>query len=551
MSKDSEHFLDKNTIIAIVFVFIAWFAWDQYMRTKYPPLPTKPPLTQKEEKQHSQKESLESSSNRKGIDKESLTFEQPEETFSFQSDKLSFQLSSHGMGFKKVVLNNVLDRQGKAIELFSGERNLPFETRVIFPGSESENRLWFKIKEINPGQWEGETTTRGLILQKTMQVLPEKFLVNVNIKVRGRLEQEQKISTLFNQSYGFQQEKQSWFSSLFQPPDILSFFISSSSGLRRISLLSGEEDLLREESRTPPQLSVDVVALGTKYFGQAWKDTSEVQPSFQFMFHGGNLWLGRTDHRVLNPQQDFFISYQIFMGPKSLSLFQENHPELVEWVDFGWFSLLARGILKILQFFYWLTGNWGLAIILLTMLVRFLLLPLVLSSHRSMETMKKIQPLLQEIRTKFKKDPQRMNQEVLAVMKAHRANPIGGCLPMLLQVPVFWALWKALSNSYSLYRSPFVFWIQDLSWKDPYYVLPVLIGILMFIQQKISPMTVSKEIARMMNVLPVFITLFMINFPSGLTLYVFVSSSFGLVQQFFLNASQTKTLLEKKKNNKK
>ena len=123
-------------------------------------------------------------------------------------------------------------------------------------------------------------------------------------------------------------------------------------------------------------------------------------------------------------------------------------------------------------------------------------------------------------------------------MKSHRANPLLGCLPLLAQTPIFWALWKALANSYSLYRAPFVFWIQDLSWKDPYYVLPVLMGLIMFVQQKITPVTMNKEMMRAMQIMPVFMALFMINLPSGLVLYMLVSSAFGLAQQVYLNRKE-------------
>ena len=300
----------------------------------------------------------------------------------------------------------------------------------------------------------------------------------------------------------------------------------------------------REKVRDIRQLSpenVEVFALGTRYFGQAYVDVSDVLPELKMNLHE-DQWRGILTHKILNPNQEFVLKSHLFIGPKSLPLLKETHTKLLYWVDFGWFGSLSRIILLVLRFFYSLLGNWGWSIVLLTVLVRLIVLPFVLSSHRSMEVMKKIQPLIKEIREKYKNDKQRMNQEVMAIMKAHKANPLGGCLPMLLQIPVFWALWQALSNSYSLYKSPFVFWIKDLSLKDPYYVLPIGIGGLMFLHQSFSPPMAgaSREMVRMLKILPVFMSLFMLNLPSGLTLYVLVSTFFGILQQVYISGKTKK-----------
>ncbi len=543
MNKNTDTFLDKNTLWALVLVLGCWLAWDYYMRSKYPP----------PKKQNSFAPVFETS---KAPEEQPLSppppaFRKKEQVFSYQNQVLAFDLSSQGMGFKSLTLKKVLDRKGRAIKLLSGEaQNLAFETRFFNRLGSPPQKLHFDIKALSPVHWEGISHFQGMKIKKTLKMVPEKpSFFDMHLNIQGNAKLHSGISTLFHQKYGFEkEEKPSFFSSLFQAPDILSFFISSYQIKSRYIdvLATSPENLYREAQKTPVP-EVKALALGTRYVGQAWINQSETTPQFQFLASsagGGRLqWSGRLDHLILNLHREFEASYRIFIGPKSLPLFQKSAPELMEWVNFGWFSSLARWILKILRVFYQITGNWGVAIICLTLLVRLLLLPLVISSYRSMEAMKKIQPQLTEIRTRFKKDPQRMNQEIMALMKASRANPIGGCLPMFLQIPVFWALWKALSNSYSLYRSPFVFWIQDLSFKDPYYTLPVLIGVLMWVQQKISPPAgINPEINRVLQILPVFVSLCMINFPSGLTLYVLVSSAFGLLQQVYLNTSQQKPL---------
>ena len=532
-----ENFLDKNTLIAVALVFMAWLSWDAYMRKKYPSRkggksPSVQAEQEVEEKLHLEREQerkkKEKHSGKKTFSSSLQPVELEEQTFVFQSENLSFELSSQGMGFKNLVLNRILDRADQPIKLFSEGSYLPFETRVSDQRNES---LYFQIEQLSKTSWRGTADLGEVKVVKTLSVDPQDFLVNSKIKISGNLHLIPGISSFLIQT---QQVREKTFLSFLTHPDFLSFFISSARGFEQIPLDSKEASQGEALSSQEPFSGLKAAALGTKYFGQAWmEEDSDVLPQFQLLFREGH-YLGQVRHSILNPQKDFDISYKIFIGPKDFPLLKKKYPTLIHWVDFGWFGVLSRFILQILQFFYSLSGNWGLSIILLTLLVRMILLPLVFSSHRSMEVMKKVHPEIQKIKKKFKSEPQRINQEVMALMKSHRANPLGGCLPVLLQIPIFWSLWKALSNSYSLYRAPFVFWIQDLSWKDPYYILPVLMGLVMFAQQKISPVVMNKEMARAMQIMPVVMALFMINLPSGLVLYMLVSTAFGLVQQFYL-----------------
>jgi YidC/Oxa1 family membrane protein insertase len=536
--KEKEHFLDKNTLIAVVLVFVGWFAWDAYMKKKYPPK-KKPPVALQEKSQGEQKRE----SDRKPVGPEEvrghrtpppLLQKKPqlkEQVVSFQSRRLSFDISSKGMGFKKVVLSNILDRQNEAVWLFSEGDPLPFETRLDLQQPQS---LYFDIERLSKYSWKGQAVWNDIKVEKTLSVNPDLFVVKAQVKVSGNLEGLSGIRTFLVQTFEEKAQKKSFFS-FFIPPDFLSFFVFSPRGFEQIPLVSKEELQVQKVRSQQPFLSVKAAALGTKYFGQAWiEEKSDVLPKMELGFRAED-YLGLISHSILNHQKDFNVSYKMFLGPKDFLLLKKEYPELIRWVDFGWFGALSRFILQVLQAFYSLVKNWGVSIILLTLFVRLLLLPFVLSSHRSMEAMKKVQPELQKVREKFKKDPQRINQEVMAVMNRHHVNPLGGCLPLLLQIPVFYSLWKTLSNSYSLYRAPFVFWIEDLSWKDPYYVLPVLMGFFMFVQQKISLVTMNKEMARVMQIMPVFMTVFMINLPSGLVLYMLISTLFGLAQQLYLN----------------
>ena len=204
-------------------------------------------------------------------------------------------------------------------------------------------------------------------------------------------------------------------------------------------------------------------------------------------------------------------------------------------VDFGVFGVIAVPILKGLQFFYKYIPNYGFAIILITLLIRTLLFPLQYKSFKSMKKMQKLQPELAKVKEKYGDDPQRMQKETMELFKRNGANPMGGCLPLILQMPVFFAFYQVLFNSVELLGAPFILWIHDLSAKDPYYVLPVLMGAAMFGQTKLNPSTTADPTQqKMMMFMPLIFTFFMKDLPAGLNLYIFVSTLFGIIQQLFV-----------------
>ncbi|MBY0469865.1 membrane protein insertase YidC [bacterium] len=230
------------------------------------------------------------------------------------------------------------------------------------------------------------------------------------------------------------------------------------------------------------------------------------------------------------------IPVKVFFGPKEINLLQSIHPTLEQTVDFGWFTLFAYPLIKIMKWFYDLCHNYGVAIILLTLLVKILTFPLTYKSMKSMKQVSKLQPQLQKLRDKYKDDKEALNRETLNFMRSHGYNPMAGCLPILIQMPVFFALYRVLYSSIELYHAPFYFWIKDLSEKDPYYITPVLLTAIMYIQQKMTPATTTDPAqAKMLQFMPVIFGVFMLTLPSGLTIYMLVNALAGIVQQIFLN----------------
>jgi YidC/Oxa1 family membrane protein insertase len=210
-------------------------------------------------------------------------------------------------------------------------------------------------------------------------------------------------------------------------------------------------------------------------------------------------------------------------------------------VDFGIWGIFAVWILKGLQFFYKFIPNYGISIILLTFLIRLITFPLQYKSFVSMKKLQLVQPELTKIREKFKDDPQRMQKESMELFRKSGANPIGGCLPLLLQMPVFFAFYKVLNGAVELVDAPFIAWIHDLSNKDPYYVLPVLMTLAMFLQQKMTPNTITDPVQKkVMLFMPLIFGVIMKDLPSGLSLYIFVSTLFGILQQVLVFNAKTK-----------
>ncbi len=228
-------------------------------------------------------------------------------------------------------------------------------------------------------------------------------------------------------------------------------------------------------------------------------------------------------------------SYILYVGPKEHDRLKQLGVGLEYIVDFGFFSIIARPIFWILKQLYKLTGNYGWAIILLTIILRIPFIPLISKGQKSMKKLQALQPKMNEIRQKYKKDPQRMQKEMMELYKKYKVNPMSGCLPMLVQIPVFFALYKVLLIAIELRGAPFMLWIKDLSEKDPYYILPIVMGITMYIQQKMTPSTADTQQQKIMNYLPIIFTFLFLNFPSGLVLYWLVSNILSIIQQYYVN----------------
>jgi YidC/Oxa1 family membrane protein insertase len=238
---------------------------------------------------------------------------------------------------------------------------------------------------------------------------------------------------------------------------------------------------------------------------------------------------------TVNPGQSVTVTNRLFVGPKDIDILKAQGNSLEKSLDLGWFKYIAMPLMYTLKFFYSYVGNYGIAIIIITIILKGLFFPLTHKSYKSMKDMQKIQPKMAALKEKFKDDRDAMNKAVMELYREHKVNPLGGCLPMVVQIPVFFALYKALMFSIELRHAPFFFWVTDLADKDPYYVTPVIMGISMFVQQKMTPSQMDPVQQKMMLALPVVFTFMFLSFPSGLVLYWLVNNVLTIGQQMYIN----------------
>lgn len=236
---------------------------------------------------------------------------------------------------------------------------------------------------------------------------------------------------------------------------------------------------------------------------------------------------------IVAPGEEKRFQVRFYLGPKLQDVLPKVAPGLELTVDYGVFTFLAKPLFWLLSAFHRLLGNWGLAIIAVTFVIRLLLYPLAATSFRSMAKMRKLQPKLQELKEKYGDDKARFQQEMLKLYREEKINPFGGCLPILLQIPIFISLYWVLAESVELRQAEFL-WIPDLTAADPYFLLPIIMGVSMWLQQKLSPQPTDPVQAQMVQVFPIVFTIFFAFFPAGLVLYWTVNNLFSILQQWWI-----------------
>lgn len=273
------------------------------------------------------------------------------------------------------------------------------------------------------------------------------------------------------------------------------------------------------------------------YFASAWIPEQTEQNNFytKYVTQSNRYLIGMiSGAKEVAAGSTANFTTKAYIGPKVQDLLKESAPHLELTVDYGWLHMLAQPLFWLLKKIHSFVGNWGWSIILLTCLIKAVFYKLSKASYTSMARMKKLQPKLQSLKERYGDDRAKMGQETMALYKKEKVNPLGGCLPMLVQIPVFIALYWMLLESVELRQAPWIGWIKDLAIKDPFYILPFIMGATMFIQQRLNPAPVDPIQAKVFMVLPVVFTVFFAFFPAGLVLYWCVNNTLSIAQQYYI-----------------
>jgi YidC/Oxa1 family membrane protein insertase len=295
------------------------------------------------------------------------------------------------------------------------------------------------------------------------------------------------------------------------------------------------EDLNEKEFKTSKQGGW--VAMVQHYFISAWIPNPDKKNNYHLRKNGNQdiYLLGFTSEKVeVSANTQGSLKAQFYAGPKDTKRLEQISPYLNLTVDYGILWWIAQPLFWLLEHIHNLVGNWGLAIIGLTIMVKAVFFQLSAASYRSMAKMRKLAPKLADLKERCGDDKQKLSQEMMKLYKTEKVNPLGGCLPILVQMPVFLALYWTLMESVELRHAPFFLWIQDLSVQDPYFVLPLIMGLTMFIQMKLNPAPPDPMQARIMQLMPIMFTFMFLWFPAGLVLYWVTNNTLGILQQWII-----------------
>ncbi len=471
-----------------------------------------------------------------------------------ENDLFTAVLTEQGGAIKSFVLKNhreenTKDSLGKQLVRTDEQTGLPLKFSwgsLVSPDSLYESSAQNII--FREGQASNELTLRsdagmGIAVERTYTFSKDKYLIDMAVKVKNTSAQPLQGSAQLHQ-----------INVPFQPLTAANRFLFVGPAAYIDEKL--EEVKAKEFAENPKSLSGNISWAGYQGTYFACNVAPVASDGVTFTMQGteekaSTTIAGGLD--TLQPGEEKVYQYKVFYGPKKFTVLEDAGNNLEKAVNFGWFDMIAKPTLWLLNFFNDYFHNYGVAIILVTVLFKAIFWPITQKGLKSMKNMQKLQPKMVKLKEKYKDDPSQMNKEVMSLYKTYKVNPLGGCLPMVLQIPVFFALYKVLLQSIELRHAPFMLWITDLSAPDrlmigfdlPYLgglpVLTLLMGASMFLQQKLTPTTADPTQAKIMMFLPVIFTFMFLNFASGLVLYWFVNNLLAILQQQLINRQANKT----------
>jgi len=497
----------------MVITFGIFIGWQKYVEYKYP----KPVKKVEKTVEKNLKVTSGSTIGKAGETTESETEEikkqisVPSKSITVDNEYWKFDINSNGLSVDNVLIKKI---NKVATEPYKFARTKAFYATAI-----NGKVLQFDFSKVDENTFVGNSVYEGMAVRKTMRVNSKKFLIDVKIDFQDSKNKSFNVEHLV--SGEVEKPKTILFLPAFQRDE---FYLKTTSDDERKVLTI---DLVLEKPELYP--ASKLISLGDQYFAAAFLNKGKLLPDTTFN-QNNKIVDVKVSHKFSPQIQVDKIEYSLFIGPKNVGLLSSISEDLNDLINFTYLGFIARPIIKALNFFFGIFGNYGIAVIILTILIRLMIMPLAVSSFKSMKRMQIIQPELKRIKEKYKDKPQILNQKTMQVMKDNKVNPVGGCLPMLLQMPIFFAFYRALSESVDLYQAPFFGWITDLSKMDPYFLFPILSMTGMVIHQLVTPSTMDKMQKRMMLIMPVVFGVLFVTLPSALTLYMAVSTWFGIGQ---------------------
>ena len=377
----------------------------------------------------------------------------------------------------------------------------------------------------NGGVKLSSTNVSDILLTKEIKLLEDSHQISVKNHITNNSSQD-----IYVRNYEVISRDNNSSASIMLPTYTGSAYYDSEEKFSKISF----DDMLDDDQ--PIQAQDSWISMIEHYFFSAWLPTKSMKKTIYTNHDNGIFTIGSTsNYTLISPGQTYSFDSLMFVGPKLQSEISDLAEGLDLTVDYGILTFLSAPLFWILEIIYSLFGNWGVSIIILTILIKAVFFKLSETSYRSMAQMKKLNPRMQALKERYSEDKKKFSEALMRMYKEEKVNPLGGCLPILIQIPVFIALYWVLVESVEMRHAPFVGWINDLASADPYFILPIAMGISMFIQQKLNPAPTDAMQQKIFLFLPFIFTALFATFPSGLVLYWLTNNILSIAQQYVIN----------------
>ena len=542
--------MEKRAILAIAISIAILFIYNEIFLKKYQPQQQNPQTQSITAKKVEKKPEIPVVKQKPVIDKKEIIGQFKENIITVENNLFKLDFTNRGGALLKCVLKKYYKtvRKRENVILFDTLKYPEFNNIISINGTTLKNIEYnansdkkHVIVKDKPFELVYSYKNNGITIKKIYKIFPDKYEVQLNYVIINNTSNNLNISnsTLYYHSSNIKKRRY-----LFEGPSFL------------VNGVLKEVDIKKIKKNGVIEYKNNISWLGYSriYFLSVMLKRNSYFDSGKTYLKGENVVIeGIKKYNI--GKNDFAKDINsIYLGPKKYDILASYHAGLERSINFGIFYFLAKPLLIVLNWFYKFIPNYGIAIILLTILIKLIFYPLTNKSYESMKKMKEIQPYVQKLKEMYKDDKVKFNQQVMELYKKHKVNPFGGCLPIIIQIPVFFALYKTLLVAIELRHAPFIkylpfthkYWLVDLSAKDPYYITPILMGISMFIQQKMTPTGGTDPLQeKIMLFMPIFLTFLFLNFPSGLVLYWLVNNILSIIQQYYVEKKFSKGSVKK------